>query len=272
VTRTLLFVVFFVAHWQVAVFLQSFFLHRYGAHRQFSMSKRWERFFHFATWAVQGPSYLSPRAYAIMHRMHHAYSDTPRDPHSPVQHRTALGMMLQTKFMCEGIKHRRIAVEPRFEGGYPVWPALDDSTSSWALSIACCAGYTLVSVAVAPHAWLFLFLPFHWFMGPVHGTIVNWLGHAIGYRNFEGDDNSRNTLIVDVLTMGELFQNNHHEYAQSPDFAVHAFEIDPAYGIMKALAWPGVIALPPVRARRPFRRARSRSPRPERSSPVRSAP
>jgi stearoyl-CoA desaturase (delta-9 desaturase) len=40
-------VLFFVLHWQLSVFFQSFFLHRYGAHRQFTMSKRWERVFHF---------------------------------------------------------------------------------------------------------------------------------------------------------------------------------------------------------------------------------
>eukprot|EP01036_Dinobryon_divergens_P038408 gene38408-50429_t len=31
----------------------------------------------------EGSSFLSPRAYAILHRMHHAFSDTKRDPHSP---------------------------------------------------------------------------------------------------------------------------------------------------------------------------------------------
>ncbi len=76
--------VFFVLHWQISVFFQTFFLHRYGAHRQFTMSKGWERTFHFLTWLTQGPSYLTPRAYAILHRMHHAYSDTEKDPHSPI--------------------------------------------------------------------------------------------------------------------------------------------------------------------------------------------
>src|SRR5580658_1348377 len=66
--------IFFVAHWQISVFFQTFFLHRYGAHRMFTMSKGWERFFHLCTYMTQGSSYLCPRAYAILHRMHHAYS------------------------------------------------------------------------------------------------------------------------------------------------------------------------------------------------------
>jgi stearoyl-CoA desaturase (delta-9 desaturase) len=240
-SRTCVLLLFFVAHWQASVFLQSFFLHRYCAHRQFSMSGRWERFFHFLTWAVQGPSYLTPRAYAVMHRMHHAYSDTPRDPHSPIVQKNVLAMALRMKAIYEGIKERRIAVSPRFEGGYPEWPLLDDSTSSRLLTVAWCAGYTLVYVLLAPHAWLFVLLPFHWFMGPVHGTIVNYMGHRVGYRNFATRDGSRNTLVVDVLTMGELFQNNHHAFASSPNFAARAFEVDPGYLVIKVLAWAGVI-------------------------------
>ena len=81
---------FFVGHWLSSVFCQTFFLHRYGAHRQFTMSKGWERFFHLLTYVSQGSSFLHPRAYAILHRMHHAYSDTEKDPHSPHFYSNAL--------------------------------------------------------------------------------------------------------------------------------------------------------------------------------------
>ena len=46
--------IFFVLHWQLSVFFQSFFLHRYGAHKQFTMSHGWERFFHLLTYVCQG--------------------------------------------------------------------------------------------------------------------------------------------------------------------------------------------------------------------------
>src|SRR5271165_5366248 len=99
---------FFVAHWQISVFFQSFFLHRYGAHRQFTMSKPVERFFHFLTFLAQGSSYLSPRGYAILHRMHHAYSDTPKDPHSPTNHKNVLEMMLITKKTYDDYAYDRV--------------------------------------------------------------------------------------------------------------------------------------------------------------------
>lgn len=234
---------FFVVHWQLSVFFQSFYLHRYGAHRQFTMGKRTERVMHLLAWLFMGPSYLNPRAYAIMHRMHHAYSDTPRDPHSPVQQPNFFKMMWRTKRQYEDIKRRRVAVEPRFEGGYPEWKLLDETLSSYPTSVAWGTLYALVYIAFASHAALLLLLPVHWLMGPTQGAIVNWFGHKLGYRNYDSNDNSKNTLVFDVVTMGELFQNNHHEWGQSPNFAVRWFEIDPAWQIIRVLGWLRIIDL-----------------------------
>jgi stearoyl-CoA desaturase (delta-9 desaturase) len=235
--------VFFAVHWQLCVLFQSFFLHRYGAHRQFTMTKGWERFFHALTWLVLGPSYLCPRAYAVMHRMHHAYSDTPKDPHSPVQQPNLFVMMWRTKLQYQAIKNREAAVDARFEGGYPEWKVFDETLSGWSASIAWGTLYTFVYMAFATHWWLFLLLPVHWVLGPVHGAIVNYFGHKLGYRNYDGADNSKNTLFVDVLTMGELFQNNHHKWGQSPNFAVRWFEIDPGYQFVRLLGWLRIIDL-----------------------------
>src|SRR5882762_8825058 len=119
VTGTAIILTFFVLHWQISVFTQSFFLHRYGAHRQFSMSKGWERFFHLFTFVLQGASYLNPRGYAILHRMHHAYSDTPKDPHSPENYKNVFAMMWDTAKIYGGFVRETSKPEPRFEGGTP---------------------------------------------------------------------------------------------------------------------------------------------------------
>ena len=234
---------FFAAHWQLSVFMQSFFLHRYGAHKQFSMSPGWERFFHLATYLLQGPSFLSARAYAILHRMHHAYSDTAKDPHSPENFGNAMAMMLATKRQYDEFAYRRSLPEPRFEGGVPDWPALDRLSQSWTARIAWGALYTSFYIVFADKLWMWALLPFHYVMGPVHGAIVNWCGHRYGYRNFENGDASRNTLAFDFLTGGELFQNNHHKFAMSPRFAVRWFEIDPTYIVMRVFDALGVIDL-----------------------------
>ena len=234
-------VLFFVAHWQLSVFFQSFFLHRYGAHKQFTMSPRWERAFHLMTYLAQGPSFLSARGYAILHRMHHAFSDTPKDPHSPENYKNALTMMLSTKKTYDDYAYRRVEPEARFDGGMPDWPALDRLSQSWPARIAWGALFVLFYWHFATHAWMFALLPLHFAMGPIHGAIVNWCGHRYGYRNFDNRDVSRNTLAFDFVTAGELFQNNHHKFAMSPNFAARWFEIDPTYQVMRLLAFVGII-------------------------------
>jgi stearoyl-CoA desaturase (delta-9 desaturase) len=238
-------IVFFVAHWVLSVFCQTFFLHRYAAHKMFTMSPGWERFFYLLTFICQGSSYLNPRAYAILHREHHAFSDTERDPHSPHVYPNLMKMMWVTKARYQGIQLRRIQPEARFEGDTPEWPIIDKFGRTWASHILFMSLYTAYYVHFAPSWHWYLLLPIHFMMGPVHGAIVNWCGHKYGYRNFDTtkDDKSRNTLIFDFLTMGELFQNNHHKFGMSPNFAARWFEIDPTYPVIKLLAWLKIIDL-----------------------------
>jgi stearoyl-CoA desaturase (delta-9 desaturase) len=235
--------IFFILHWQVSVFFQSFFLHRYGTHRMFTMSRGWERTFHFCTYLAQGSSYLKPEAYAILHRTHHAYADAPGDPHSPKQHGNLLRMSLMTKRHFEDISQRGLIREPRFAGNVPVWKSLDAWGSSPASGVLWMAAYTSVYVCWATEWWHYALLPFHFIMGPMHGTIVNWFGHWAGYRNFETPDCSRNTLFIDVLTCGELFQNNHHHDASSAKFSRRWFEVDPTYPVIRLLDWLRIIQL-----------------------------
>jgi stearoyl-CoA desaturase (delta-9 desaturase) len=89
--------VFFVAHWYLSLLMQTFFLHRYAAHKMFTMSPFWEKFFYGLTFIFQGSSFLSPYAYGVMHRLHHAYADTEEDPHSPSFSSSLFDMMWKTK-------------------------------------------------------------------------------------------------------------------------------------------------------------------------------
>lgn len=234
---------FFVGHWTLSVFFQTFFLHRYAAHRMFKVSKGWERAFYLMTYLTQGSSFLVPRGYAVLHRMHHAFSDTPKDPHSPRNHGGLMSMMWATKKKYHDLAHGVVSPEARFEGGYPEWKLVDRLGQSWIGRFAWMALYTLFYVKFATAPWMFALLPIHFVMGPVHGAIVNWCGHKYGYRNFDSDDDSRNTLAFDFVTLGELFQNNHHKFGMSPNFAVRRFEVDPTWQVMRLLHWLRIIDL-----------------------------
>jgi stearoyl-CoA desaturase (Delta-9 desaturase) len=78
---------------------------------------------------------------------------------------------------------------------------------------------------------------------------VNWCGHKYGYVNFKDTgDRSRNSIPFDFLTLGELFQNNHHKFPSRTNFAVRFFEVDPTYPFIKLLTWMRVIRLSNPRA------------------------
>jgi stearoyl-CoA desaturase (delta-9 desaturase) len=234
-------VLFLVAHWSSSVFFQTFYLHRYGAHRMFTFAPGWERFFHACTYVTQGSSFLNPRGYAILHRMHHAFSDTEQDPHSPSVQKNPLTMMNRTRDIYRSINARTFPVEQRFDGGYPSWPALDAFGGRWMSSVLWATVYTSFYFVFATAPWQFLLLPIHFFMGPIHGAIVNWFGHWVGYRNFDQADDSRNTLVFDFVTFGELFQNNHHRNGSNPNFAHRWYEVDPAWPLIRAFGWLGIL-------------------------------
>jgi stearoyl-CoA desaturase (delta-9 desaturase) len=235
--------VFLVGHWCASILGQTIFLHRYAAHRMFTMSKPWERTLHFFTAFAMGSSYLVPRPYAILHREHHAYSDREGDPHSPHVFPGLFNMMWKTKRRYEGLRKGTIQPEARFEGGYPEWPAIDEFFNRWSVSVGFGVAYVGYYVVFAPHWAYFFLLPIHFLIGPIHGAIVNYCGHKFGYRNFETSyqDKSRNSLAIDVVTMGELFQNNHHARPASLNFAARRFEIDPAFFVIRLMAKLNII-------------------------------
>ena len=112
---------------------------------------------------------------------------------------------------------------------------MDKIGDSWITRIAFGIGYTAFYIAFAPNYWFFLLLPIHYLMGPIQGALVNWCGHKYGYSNFDNGDHSKNTTPWGFLMLGELFQNNHHKYPNSPKFAKKWFEIDPTFYIMRLM-------------------------------------
>jgi len=243
----LIILLFFFTHWFFSLFFHSFFLHRYASHKMYITSRKWEKLFYLSTWFVQGSSYLVPRAYGVMHRMHHAYSDTDKDPHSPHFFKDVWHMMMHTANIFRSFTTGKNKPDPEFTEEYlPSWNSLDKLGNSMITRIAFGAAYTAIYILFAPNAWWFLLLPIHFFMGPIQGAIVNWCGHKYGYRNYGNDDHSRNTTPWGILLMGELFQNNHHHAKNNANFARRWFEFDGTYIIMLLMHKLAVIKLVPA--------------------------
>ncbi|MDC0708040.1 acyl-CoA desaturase [Stigmatella sp. ncwal1] len=174
---------------------------------------------------------LDPKAWVVMHRLHHEHSDTPLDPHSPVNV-GLLGIGLEQLRNYKKVVIGLLKKQPEYtryakDLDFPL-SALNRS-GLWFLPYVLHGAIGLaLGLGVG---WL---LGAAWFLGmmshPVQGGIVNALGHAVGGRNFETSDNSRNNHLAAWLILGEGFQNNHHRYPGSASFSYHLHEVDLGYG------------------------------------------
>jgi stearoyl-CoA desaturase (Delta-9 desaturase) len=235
--------IFFLAHWYLSLFAQTFFLHRYAAHQMFTMSKSAEKVFYVLTYIFQGSSFLSPKGYGIMHRMHHAFADTEKDPHSPMYSDGLFDMMWKTKKIYHDIRLDLADIDPKFKKGVPDFKFIEWLGSQYLSRIAWGVFYVLFYVQFATAWWQYLLLPIHFFMGPVHGAIINYFAHKYGYVSYQMSDTAKNLLPVDFLMMGESYHNNHHKFGGRANFGKKWFEFDPTYPIILGLNAIGVIKL-----------------------------
>lgn len=241
-----IFIALFCFHWIASVTMQSLYLHRYAAHGAYQLSAFGERCLHFLTFLILGPSYLVPHAYASLHTEHHLYSDTELDPHSPHYFKNVASMMWNTLNRYEAFIEGDLPVRPEIAARVPRWDWLDRFGDSWTSRIIFIGIYVSVYIALDAPIYAYPLIIGHSLMGPIHGAIVNWCGHRYGYRNYSSPDKSRNTLPVDFVTMGELFQNNHHRHPMRINFATRWFEVDPTYYVLRALSMVGIAKLEPI--------------------------
>lgn len=216
--------------------------HRGLAHNAVALSPRTRRFAaSMGVWLTG----LDPKGWVCMHRAHHEFSDTPRDPHSPVHYgifgvlmgqlrsyeRTLVGLVKGKEEYCATVEDLDFDVS---------WPT---RRGLWYLP------YVLhVAIALALGAlggwWALGACYFFGMMShPLEGWIVNSLGHAVGSRNFASDDNSRNNHVAAWLILGEGFQNNHHSFPASARFSFHWWEIDLGYGVCLFLEKAGALEI-----------------------------
>ncbi len=75
-----------------------------------------------------------------------------------------------------------------------------------------------------------------------HGTFtINSLTHVWGSTRYATTDNSRNNLILALITMGEGWHNNHHYYQRSVRQGFYWWEIDLTYYVLRAMSAVGLV-------------------------------
>ena len=187
---------------------------------------------------------LDAKAWVAMHRLHHAHSDTPQDPHSPVNV-GLLGIPLEQLRNYKRVVVGLLKEKPEYTS---LVADLDFPMSRLSRSGRWYLPYVFhAAVSVALGLWAGWLLGAAYYFGamshPVQGGIVNALGHAWGGRNFETPDNSRNNHLAAWLIFGEGFQNNHHQYPASAVFSLHRHELDLGYACCVGLERLGLLRI-----------------------------
>jgi hypothetical protein len=75
-----------------------------------------------------------------------------------------------------------------------------------------------------------------------HGTsCINSMAHLMGRRRYKTEDDSRNSFILAIITLGEGWHNNHHRYQSATRNGFFWWEVDITYYLLKGLSWTGLI-------------------------------
>jgi stearoyl-CoA desaturase (delta-9 desaturase) len=83
---------------------------------------------------------------------------------------------------------------------------------------------------------------------------INSLCHMFGKRRYETNEESKNSLWLALLTMGEGWHNNHHHYPLSCRQGFFWYEIDLTYYVLWCLSKLGIVwdlKAPPERMLQP---------------------
>jgi stearoyl-CoA desaturase (delta-9 desaturase) len=222
--------------------------HRYFSHKSYKLNRFWQFVFAFM---AESSAQKGVLWWASNHRVHHRYSDTDRDIHSPLKGFwwSHVGWILADKHKAtdmDGIKDFAKYPELRFLNKH-------DWIAPWTLGVA----------AFLIGGWPGLVVGFFWSTVLLWHTtfLVNSAAHVFGRRRYETDDTSRNSLVIALATGGEGWHNNHHHYQASCRQGFFWWEVDMTWYGLKALSWIGIVRdlkVPPERVLRP-------QPEPERA-------
>jgi stearoyl-CoA desaturase (delta-9 desaturase) len=214
--------------------------HRYFSHRTFRTSRAFQ-----LGLAVLGCTSVQkgPLWWAAHHRDHHRFSDTPDDVHSPVQRGfwwSHVGWILSKRYhetKVDRVKDLARFPELRWLDRYHLVPVVAYATLFFLV-----AGWPGL-------LWgFFVSTVFTW-----HGTfLVNSLAHVMGRRRYATADDSRNSLLIAILTLGEGWHNNHHHHPGTTNQGWFWWEVDVTYYVLRGLAAVGVVRdlrLPPAAIR-----------------------
>jgi len=219
--------VFFVLQWVTGALGITLCYHRYLAHRSFQIPKWLEYGLTLCgCLALQG----GPIKWVATHRVHHAFSDRPQDPHSPTKGfwwAHMLWLFAYDEVLDHPTKYWRYAPE-----------LARDRVHQFLNKTHVLPSVILGLILFAWGGWPFVIWGI--FVRTVfvyHCTwLVNSAAHIWGYKSYDTNEGSTNNWWVALLTYGEGWHNNHHAYLHSAAHGLRWWEADLTYFTIKLFA------------------------------------
>lgn len=226
----------------VRMFAITGFYHRYFSHRTFKTSRAMQ--FIIAAW---GNTAMQRGAlwWAANHRHHHQHSDTEEDIHSPGQQGflwSHIGWITcQKNFPTDYSRIKDLSKYPEL-----VFLNRYDQLVPWLYGVAMYGiGFLLETYIPALEVTAGQFFVWTFFVSTVfllHGTLmINSMAHVWGRQRYDTEDDSKNSAILALITLGEGWHNNHHRYPHSTRQGFRWWEIDITYYGLKIMSWLGLI-------------------------------
>ncbi|MCP5143242.1 MAG: transposase [Gammaproteobacteria bacterium] len=204
------------------------YLHRHQAHRAMDLHPAVAHFMRFWLWLTTG---MITREWVAVHRKHHAFVETEKDPHSPQIH----GI---NKVLLEGAELYRVGARDedtvrQYSHGTPDdWIERNLYSRFATIGISTLLIFQLVmfgALGLTIWAVQMLWIPV------LAAGVINGVGHWRGYRNFETEDTSTNILPIGILIGGEELHNNHHAFGSSARFSARPWEFDIGWFYIRVL-------------------------------------
>ena len=204
---------------QVLFLAVTLYLHRDQSHGGLVLHPALRHFFRFWLWFSAA---TVTRQWVAVHRRHHAFTDRPGDPHSPV----VLGLR---RVLLQGYElYAAAAHDPKILANYGRGTP-DDWLERNLYGRFPVAG---ISLFITLQGVLFgvpaiTMVAIELIAQPLFAAgVINGLGHHLGYRSFEVPNFATNIVPWGLLIGGEELHNNHHAFPASPRFSVQPWEID----------------------------------------------
>jgi stearoyl-CoA desaturase (Delta-9 desaturase) len=223
------------------VLVTSVLYHRSLTHRAVLLNRWLAR---GLTWYMQGMAFTPPLTWVATHRLHHAHTDTPRDPYSPAFH-GFFNVLLFTPFLVSRWRWRHgPEVIARLSRGVPDPGFYRLCERRW----FCLTIFgSFVTGFVLTFGWLGLGL----YAAQLTGffLVVGWAnaaGHTLGDRPFPISATNRPRALVSLLLntcmFGEWLHNYHHRYPSRANFGL-AGEFDLGYLVCRLLVNLGLASI-----------------------------